>query len=251
MQREWNVQFSVLTVYRPIESVGYEYIRTDGKVLQLVTEMSKSIQDIANGCYDTEVRKLARDIARKGDTVWIRMLHEFNSDTYVWGLYPFTTDKIRAFKRAWRRIVNIYCDQGAPVQFQLCFLGTNSSGDKTPFSAFNPGRNYVDQVGVDVYINTNSKLVSLKERLDNGIYDQLLWFNKPIFFGEIGCTPAIGDRGKWMRDAWRSLALDFPQVKAVSYFLECEGPQRPWCLTKQSEINGFVQGLKEFKRLTS
>ncbi|KAG5178228.1 hypothetical protein JKP88DRAFT_248312 [Tribonema minus] len=36
MQQKWDVQFSVITVYRPIESVGYNYIRTDGKKLQLV-----------------------------------------------------------------------------------------------------------------------------------------------------------------------------------------------------------------------
>ncbi|KAG5180282.1 glycoside hydrolase superfamily, partial [Tribonema minus] len=240
MQQKWNVQFSVITVYRPIESVGYQYIRTDGKKLQLVTEMYKSIHEIANGCYDDAVRRLAKDIAKKGDTVWIRMLHEFNSNTYVWGLYPFSDESIRTFKKAWQRIVKIYREENAPVKFQLCFLGSNTHGDKTPFIAFNPGSSFVDQVGVDVYVNAGSKMVSLQERLDSGIYDALLQFGKPIFIGEVGVTPAIGDRAQWIKDAWKSLAVDFTRVIAVSFFLECKSVTRQWCLTNQEEINAFV-----------
>ncbi|KAG5185078.1 glycoside hydrolase superfamily [Tribonema minus] len=254
MQKEWDVQFNTITVYRPIDSVGYKSIRTEGKKLQLVTEMFRSIDDIADGCYDDEVRSLARAIADKGVNVWIRFLHEFNSEnTYPWCLYPFTDAKIATFKRAWRRIVSIYREERAPVKFQLCFMAKNPGGDKdrTPFSAFNPGRDYVDAVGVDVYVNAAKHMPSLKEKLNDGIYEQLLWFGKPIFIGEMSVTTKIPDRPQWIFDAWHALALDFPRIKYISWFLECKGDKRPWCLLKQEEIDAFVTGLRNFKELTS
>lgn len=82
-QHEWEVHFDTVTVYRQIELVDYEYTKTNGKWLQLVTELYASIDDIANGHFDTHVRKLAKAIANKGRPVWIRQLHEFNSENDV------------------------------------------------------------------------------------------------------------------------------------------------------------------------
>ncbi|KAG5181008.1 glycoside hydrolase superfamily, partial [Tribonema minus] len=211
---------------------------------------------IADGACDDAVRKLARAIAAKGETVWIRMMHELNGEgTYPWSLYPYTREKLATFKRAWRRVVSVYREERAPVKFQLAFMARNPGGDKdrTPFSAFNPGRDYFDQVGVDVYVNAAKRMPSLKEKLNDGIYAQLLWFGKPVFIGEMSVTVSVPDRPAWIREAWRSLALDFPRVKYVSWFLEGKSPAptRSWGLHNQAEIDAFVSGLRNFEDLTS
>lgn len=252
-EKDWGVKFDVITVYRPIDSVGYQYIRTDGKKLQLVTEMKASIGQIADGRFDDDVRSLAKAIAAKGESVIIRPLHEFNAaGTYPWSIWPFTDANIADFKRAWKRIVSIYREERAPVKFQLCFMARNPDPDKnrTPFSAFYPGREYVDFVGIDVYVNAAKRMPSLKDKLNDGIYQQLLGFDKPIFIGEMSVTPAIPDRPGWIADAWRALALDFPRIEYISFFLEFKGGRREWGLRTQDEIDAFAKGLRSFKELT-
>ncbi|KAG5191275.1 glycoside hydrolase superfamily [Tribonema minus] len=251
-EHEWGVKFDVLTVYRPIESVGYEYIKTEGKQLQLVTEINGSVSDIANGRFDSSVRKLAKAIAKKGTVVWIRQLHEFNSEnTYHWCVYPYSQRKIATFKRAWRHLVNIYREEKAPVLFQLTYIAQNPHNDRTPFAHFYPGREYVDHVGVDIYVNPGSRLVSLKTRLQDNVYSQLSQFGKPIFIGEVSCTDKGLDKAKWIYDAWHDLAVYFPRITIVSWFLEDKGGKRQWNLHTKKEISAFVNGLHEFRKLCS
>jgi hypothetical protein len=246
---EWGVKFDVITIYRPIKNVGFKYINTHGKQLQLVTEFFNcgDLSEIAAGKCDFAVRKVAQDIKAAGHEVWIRMFHEFNySNTYPWCLYPYSDKKIKDFKAAWRRVVGIYHEEKAPVKFQLCYMGTNPHGDKMPFSAFYPGDNVVDQVCVDVYVNSGSKLVSLKSRLNDGIYPQLVKFGKPIVIGEVSCTDKGLDKGKWMEDAWHTLKNDFPAIKTVNFFLVNKGGGREWGLNSPEQVQGFVRGLKYF-----
>jgi mannan endo-1,4-beta-mannosidase len=247
---KWNVDFDVITVYRPIESVGYKYIDTGGKQLQIVTEMFRSVDDIANGHYDGAVRKLAKDIRAKGKTVWIRFMHEFNYEkTYPWCLYPFTNHKIAQFKKAWKRVVNIYREEKAPVKFQLCYQARNPTKKQKPYADFYPGDAYVDHVGIDVYVNAGSTL-SLKERLDNNVYSQLVKFNKPIFIGEMSVTDVSVDKPKWLKQAWHDLAVHFPKITIVNFFLESKAGGRDWGLNTDKEKRAFVDGYKEYRRLT-
>jgi hypothetical protein len=254
-EKQNDIKLDVLTVYRPINSVGYKFIQTNGKKLQLVTEIFHSIEDIASGKCDSQVRALARAIADKGVEVWIRQLHEFNySGTYPWCLYRsdgYTDARIHTFKRAWRRLVGIYRDEGAPVKFQLTYMASNPHGDKTPFKDFFPGADVVDSVGVDIYVNPGSRLVSLKTRLDKGVYAQLESMNKPIHIGEVSCTDVGLDKATWIRDAWRDLALDFPRIRMVSFFLEDKGFPRDWALHGADQVRAFVEGVRNWRRLSS
>ncbi|KAG5176190.1 glycoside hydrolase superfamily, partial [Tribonema minus] len=196
---------------------------------------------IANGHFDSHVRDLAKEIAKKGRLVWIRQMHEFNSEnTYQWCLYPFTSAKIATFKRALRRLVNIYRQEKAPVKFQLTFMAKNPHNDGTPFSQFYPGRRYVDHVGVDLYVNAGSRLVSLKVRLEDDVYSQLTQFSKPIFIGELSCTDKGLDKAKWIHDAWNDLALHFPKISIINWFFEDKGGKRQWNLHSPAEVKAFV-----------
>lgn len=247
---KWNVDFDTITVYRPIESVGYKYIDTGGKQLQLVTEMYRSVGEIANGYYDGAVRKLAKDIRSKGKTVWIRFMHEFNfENTYPWCIYPFSDSKIALFKKAWRRVVQIYRDEKAPVKFQLCYQAKNPSKIQKPYAQLYPGDSYVDHVGIDVYVNVGSTK-SLKDRLDDNVYSQLVKFKKPVFIGEMSVTDVGINKPEWFKQAWHDLAVHFPKITIINFFLESKGGGRDWGLNTNSEKEAFVKGMKEYRKLT-
>lgn len=244
-EKEWKIHLDTLVVYRPInnKSTGYKSIRTDDKQLQLVTEVQGTIEDINNGKFDNAVKSLANDIKSVGKEVWIRPLHEFNYEgTYPWCIYPYTSDKIEAYKSAWQRLAKIYRDVGAPVKLQWCLQASNPHSDKTPFSAFYPGDAFVDQVGVDLYINPGSALVSMKTRLNKGVYDQLKAFGKPVFIGETSCTDINFDKARWIREACHDIATLFPAIKTLNFFFENKG-SRMWYLNTPDQIKAFVDGV--------
>jgi Glycosyl hydrolase family 26 len=248
---EYGVRFNVFTAYRPIKSVGYKYIDTKGKQLQLVTEFFNcgDIFAIANGSCDSHVTKLAKDIATVGKTVWIRQFHEFNFiKTYPWCLQPYTDEKIAAFRRAWIRTVNIYRKEKAPVKFQLCYMAGNPIKDKHDYADFYPGSNFVDQVGFDIYINAAKKLPlpTFKQRMDTGIYEAAKAFDKPLFIGEVSCTEHGLNRTTWIRDAWKSITDEYKQIRVVNWFLIDKGEPRQWDLHTAEQKRVWVEGYKYY-----
>jgi hypothetical protein len=250
-----DISYDCIQVYRPITSVGYPYIQTYGKQLQLVTECYDTVEKIAVGCFDAAVRDLARKIKAGGREVWIRQLHEFNySDTYPWCIYRdgYTPERIETFKKAWRRLVGIYREEGAPVKFQWCLQATNPHGDKTPFASFYPGDDFVDQVGIDIYINPGSKLCPLRTRLtSNALYAQLAAFSKPIFIGEMSCTEIGLDKATWLREAQVDIARIFPAITIINFFFENKAGGRQWGLNSAEQTAVYVEGHRQLKQITS
>jgi hypothetical protein len=245
---ELGVKFNALLIYRPIKSVGYKYIRQDGKRMQLVLEMNDSLQSIVDGKYDILLKATANDIKSVGKEVWIRPLHEFNLSTsvYPWCVYPNLNDsKIALFKSAWKHIVNIFRAVGAPAKFQLCYNVSNYNGDNTPFSKFYPGSEYVDMVGVDVYNRCgldvwHTKFVQFKD-LFSSAYNQLTPFGKTIFIGETSTTDINGDKPQWIYNAWQSLRYIFPKVTIVNFF--AENKEARWGLNTSDEKKQFKNGF--------
>ncbi|KAG5183147.1 glycoside hydrolase superfamily [Tribonema minus] len=246
-ERQRRIVFNAVQVYRPINSVGFNYIATRGKQLQIVTEFPGTLSDILDGKFDDDVRRLGRDIKAGGEEVWIRQLHEFNyAGTYPWCI-DLSPASIALFKRAWRRIVSLYREVGAPVRFQWCLQAKNPGKVQVPYSQLYPGDDAVDAVGVDLYINPGSKLVSLKQRLQDGVYSQLAAFGKPVFIGETSCTDEGLDKAGWMREAWRDLASpSFDSITTVNFFLVDKDPRRWWGLNTAAEVKGFVAGYREY-----
>lgn len=245
-EKQWKVTFDTVQVYRPVDSVGFKYIDTHGKQLQIVLEFSKyDLFKIADGKADDDVRRLAKDIAKGGKEVWIRPLHEFNSDWYPWSIYPFTKDRIAAFKNAWRRIVKVFREEKAPVKFQLCYINSNVNENPTPWSSMYPGDDVVDMVGTDVYSRNDG---SLSKKLRRS-YGDLLSFGKPIFIGEVACRKGT-DKVAWYTDAWDALANDFTRITVINFFLINKDVNRQWQLETQAEVNAFVNGYRKFEKVT-
>jgi endoglucanase len=252
-EKEYGVSMDAVIVYRPIYSVGFQYIKTEGKQLQLVLEFKDTtLDEISGGMRDSQIRDLARDIKDGGKEVWIRPLHEFNlaSNVYPWCIFPYTPAKIYSFKRAWRHVVQIFRDEHAPVKFQLCYNAVQPYDDDTPYSDFYPGDDVVDQVGVDVYNRAgidrwHTEFKSL-DKCFSAAYDQLVKFGKPIFIGETSSSDRGGDKAKWIRDAWYSLETKFDRVIIINWFLENKGSMR-WGLNTDGQKEMWARGVEHFQ----
>ena len=57
--------------------------------------------------------------------------------------------------------------------------------------------------------------------------------NKPLAIAETASIWHVGDKYvdkvQWILDAWRSVAIDFPRVVQLTYFLLNKKEVGPWC----------------------
>lgn len=210
------------------------------------------LKQIANGYYDDDIKRWARELRDNGRPVILRPLHEFNGDWYPWGVYT-KKNSIDDFIPAWRHIVYIFDTEGADnVQFELCYnrkTWGNGSKDHT-FATFYPGDNYVDIVGIDGFNRPHTW--STFDDIYREPYNQLVNITeKPIWIQEMASTSIGGNKTEWIIDAFDKIATEYPRVESVTWFQEFkvdqEGIVCDWTLSSMQDINAFRDGIKKIK----
>jgi hypothetical protein len=109
-----------------------------------------------------------------------------NGNWYSWG---YSHTKPAAFVAAWRRIVNVFREEGA---FNVTWLWTvNQQGrpGTRPISAWWPGTNYVTWVGIDgYYVKPSDNFGSV---FGSTISQVRAITGKPILLSETGVSPRV------------------------------------------------------------
>ncbi|KAG5190420.1 hypothetical protein JKP88DRAFT_160549 [Tribonema minus] len=151
---------------------------------------------------------------------------------YQWGIlygsrsnpkpqYPNTQTRL---KDAFKRVIKIFTDNKAPVQFQLNINANNGYDDKTPFATWWPGTVGLSSVAITAYnraCSTPSHQDSkpFRDRF-SAAYNQVKALTPlPIWVAETGTTSCKTDKPTWVKEAFRDIALLFPQVVQVTWFL--------------------------------
>ena len=120
-----------------------------------------TIAEVANGQHDEFVRTLAKNIRQANVPVVFSPWHEFNGDWYPWGYCGSTSkadsnacqvkNKPSDFRRAWRRMHNIFKAEGATNAIWLWQANQIGARPKVGLKQFYPGESYVDWLGVVGY----------------------------------------------------------------------------------------------------
>ncbi len=187
--------------------------------------------DIVGGKGDAYIGKFARDIKSYPHEVWLRPLHEANGgDWYTWAVGNSSlknTDENVA--EAFRHIVKIFRDSGVTnVKWVWTTNAENAAGgNATSYDGTYPGDEWADYISIDGYnfgtfhtvANSGwaSKWKTFKE-VFGPAYRVLSTIKKPIFIAEFSSSELGGDKAKWYRDAFASLATSFPKVFALMIF---------------------------------
>ncbi|KAG5181826.1 glycoside hydrolase superfamily, partial [Tribonema minus] len=223
------------------------------------------LQPIIQGEFDAQLHSFAEQAAQGGIHFMIRTLHEFNGDWYPWGLLydPYNTGSYLNTKAdltlAFRHVINIFRAHGAPVKFQLNINGNNGLDDPRPFSDFWPGTVGLESVAITSYnraYSTPAHQYSLS--FYDGFYDAYTQVaaltDLPIWVAETGTTSYGTDKPAWLRQMFTSIALDFPRVTEVTFFMlnkVNEGVYTDWDLNTWEEVDGFIEGFRTLRALTS
>lgn len=182
------------------------------------TDMGPStlIQDTNAGLYDEYIRASARWIKwATPQQVIVRWGHEFE----LRGLYPWSTADAEAYKEAYRRVVDIFNEEGATNVLWMWAPAGNM-----PAVSYYPGSEYVDMIGVTILSDQVWERQGGFEdqRPFTTLFDEKYWlantYGKPIWAAEVGVSSELQDfQVQWLSDA-RSSFAQYPQLQGFVYF---------------------------------
>ena len=150
----WNTYFQ--TVGQHLNTWAYDYQAAHGVTRIIVTLSFPSTLDYINsGMYDSVVRGFAAEMrtwqkANSGVRLFIRPLHEANTDWYAYGYYKrHNGNTVAKYQRAWRRIRSTM----RSVFPTLPFVWTPNIlyGGQTTYNNDYVGNAYTEYVGFDGY----------------------------------------------------------------------------------------------------
>ncbi len=195
---------------------------------------------ILNGDYDPYILRFARQSATWKKPFMIRFAHEMNVARYHWGTTKqgYGPESPDIYRRMFRYVVTIF--QKAGVQDVLWVFCPNAESvpntSYDPSAVWNriekyyPGEKYVDILGIDGY-NWGITQTKAKNGWDSQWKEftaifrpawEKLWQlapDKPIFVFETASVDQGGDKGLWIRSAfkvtreWKLNGLVWFQVK--------------------------------------
>lgn len=187
--------------------------------------------DIVAGKADAYIGKFAKDVGAYPREVWLRPLHEANGgDWYTWAVGNSSmanTDENVA--EAFRHIVKIFRDSGATnVKWVWTTNAENAAGgNPTSFDGTYPGDDWADYISIDGYnfglfhtVANSGWASSWKSfsQVFKPAYKVVSKIDKPIFVAEFSSSELGGNKAKWYRDAFDSLAISFPKIFALVVF---------------------------------
>ena len=220
----WNNQiFWQLNYYRPLLEAGM--IKAIGvNVWPCVgPNDDNTVKEIADGKEDAFITQQAEEVKAFGYPVFIRFGAEFNiyegetypgqpaNETYTFG--ENSTD----FVNAWLRYVDIFRSLNVT---NAIFVWNPNFADFGPYhwTAYYPGNEYVDWVGIDLYQYTND---SNPASMIQGVYDDYS-SEKPVAIIEwganwVGENYSDNDRATFITDFFNAVAA-MPDIKLIDYW---------------------------------
>ena len=213
----------------------------------------------ASDRYKTLITNWARSYKKYADGgkrfAYIAPLQEMNGDWVTYGQDP------ENFKRAYRRIQDIFKQEGVPAQSVKWVFAPNgwTRSGQPLFEAYYPGHDRVDVVAISAYnfgycnggVWEEPHVVFNNPNMQEGHYlDRLraLAPNKPIFIAQTASSSYrqpgqknAAEKDRWLRDAYAYLAKQ-ESVRAIIYFNEnkiCD-----WeVFTGGKGIQGYKDGI--------
>ncbi len=174
----------------------------------------QSLSSIASGSYDSYIRDSARIAKGWGGELMVRFAHEMNGSWYPWA-------RSESYVAAWRHIVDVFREEGAGNVRWVWAPNVNRSGSM-PFTAYFPGDEYVDYVGLDGYnfgSTEGNRWYSFRELFSSSYAAVTQLSSKPVIITETASSETGGDKAAWIRSAYlETIPNDFPRVKAVVWF---------------------------------
>ena len=228
-----------------------------------------SLQNIIDGKFDDELLRWARDAGKTGVPIMVEFGTEVNGDWFPWcGIYngggetsgygdSTLADGPERFVDAYKHVIDLFAKESVSNVTWAFHVNSGSAPDESwnTYSAYYPGDEYIDWIGVSIYgmQNSDEDWLSFNEVFDNS-YNKLASVseNKPLAIFEFGVAdiPEHGDKAQWIKEALGSIREGkFPGIKAISYW-HSNWENEDGSVTKM-RIDSNPESLKEYRAYIS
>ncbi len=211
------------------------------------------LDDILAGKYDAYITQFATDVKAWGGEVYIRFLHEFNADWYVWSGYKNGAEinGPEKVKQVWKYVVDRFKAIGA--HNALWGWCVHEPSIHVPLEPWNdienywPGNDYVDWVGIDGFNfypenpeRINPSYLSFDDCF-RATYDKIVQLtNKPVFImtgsGEFLLSDKKTNKTTWVNDAFLKIKTEYPQIKMYCWFNHYFNERADWRIHSSEEV---------------
>jgi len=198
-------------------------------------------RSIAQGTYDTEIRKRAESIKALGVPLFLRFRWEMDR--------PNLTASVHSpedYIAAWKRTRRIFTEVGAVnAAWVWCPHVQGFVDGERRAADYYPGDDEVEWLCVDIY--AGPKFEGFAAQMD-AFMPFAQQHQKPIMLGEFGVTDrgVGGQRAAWLREV-RTYVKAHPQIKALVYFAAKQDKKPVYDTTFGED----PEGLAAFKEITS
>lgn len=236
----WNNPFNP-GIYNANKAVG----RMSYITWEYQNGRATDLQAILNGEHDEYIGRWADGMAQLDMPVMLRWGHEMNGDWYGWSGVrngggqldgfgdPAKADGPERYVAAYQYIHQRFAEAGADnVLWVWCPNAPISTmtavhGEWNEAANYYPGDEYVDWLCLDGY-NWGESAFGQQfgsswqsfDQIFGESYAQLQSLNadKPIIIGEFASTEEGGDKAAWILDTYQTIAANYPQIRAVTWF---------------------------------
>jgi Glycosyl hydrolase family 26 len=207
------------------------------------------LDDIIAGKHDALVSTQAIAAKAKGQPIFLRWAHEMNGNWYPWGgaNNGGAAGGPAKYIAAWRHMRDLFKTAGATNVVWIWCVNVGSSPNEpwNDATAYYPGDDYVDWIGIDGYNWGTTQTWSTWRSFTSFIspyYQTLSGKGKPIMIPETGAVEQGGDKAAWIADMRAVLKTSFPAIKSLVYFHTIDTINNVnWKIdTSQGSLNAFA-----------
>lgn len=224
-----------------------------------------ALERIIDGYFDSFLSDWADELGRFGKPVMVTFGCEMNGNWFPWsGVFqgrdttgdfgdPTKADGPERYVAAYRHIIGLFRKRG--VNNVAWLFQPNSSShpeeDWNSISAYYPGDEYIDWVGVSLY---GAQFVHESwnsfDALMDPVYEKLtsLFPDKPLMLAEwgVGEYPDKGDKAAWYREALFKLSAKYVLFRiAIIYHERWQNHDGTWSDLRIDSSNGALNAYRQ------
>jgi hypothetical protein len=219
------------------------------------------LNELLEGDFDDYIDEFAVKAKQWKNTVYLRPLHEFNADWYVWsGKKNGGRDGgPELVKKCWKYLVDRFREQNADnVKWIWCVHEPSSHVSREAWNNIKnywPGDDYVDMTGIDGFNfypenpeRRNPKFHDF-DSLFSKTYKQITSLScKPVFImtgtSEFSHEGDISSKAEWIEDAFEKISNDYTQINIICWFHFKYNENINWRIDSSEEsLNVFKKQL--------
>jgi Glycosyl hydrolase family 26 len=214
-------------------------------------EPDYQLSDVAEGDYDSYIKRFAKDAAAWGHPFFLRFDWEMNGNWFPWNAGA-NGNNAAEYVAAWRHVHDIFAAAGATNATWVWCPNVDPGDDFVGLKSLYPGDSYVDWTCLDGYNwgtgpHSPNKWIGF-DQLFRSTYNEItqeIAPEKPMIIGETSSSEIGGSKADWITEALTKIPTQYPQIRGLLWFERYDN-EMDWPIeTSSSATSAFSNGIQQ------